>query len=195
MNSGHFDAWRDAFGRYVEAPERSELLKRAAVEAALRTWTNELTTVVVKSCEAINWVASARWNPTKRLPQAGKEYLGLDVTAFPGGQSPRWPFPVAVFELENSPSDNRVAYSLWKVLCVRSTLRVVFAYRRDWDRSRKLVTSLANDVIGSLSLEERSRVSGQTIVVVGNRGEGETFPWGYFKFWNLNSNLGQFEKV
>jgi hypothetical protein len=54
--------------------------------------------------------------PTRRLPQAGKEYLGLDVTAFPEGKEPRWPLPVAVFELENSPSDNRVAYSLWKVL-------------------------------------------------------------------------------
>ena len=31
--------------------------------------------------------------------------------------------------------------------------------------------------------------------VVGNRGEGETFPWGYFKFWLLDSNLGRFEKV
>ena len=28
-----------------------------------------------------------------------------------------------------------------------------------------------------------------------NRGEGETFPWGYFKFWLLDANLGRFEKV
>jgi hypothetical protein len=195
MNAGHFDEWRDTFGKYVGAPQRSDLLKKASVEADLRTWTNELTTVVVKSCEAMQWVASSRWSPTRRLPQAGKEYLGLDVTAFPGGQEPRWPMPVAVFELENSPSDDRVAYSLWKVLCIRATLRVVFAYRTDWDRSRKLVTSLASDVIGSLSLEEQSEISGQTIVVVGNRGEGETFPWGYFKFWRLDANLGQFEKA
>jgi hypothetical protein len=53
MNAGHFDAWRGAFGNQVEAPERSDLLKKASIEADLRTWTNELTTVVVKSFEAM----------------------------------------------------------------------------------------------------------------------------------------------
>ena len=38
-------------------------------------------------------------------------------------------------------------------------------------------------------------ILGETAVVIGNRGEGETFPWGYFKFWLLDANLGRFEKV
>jgi hypothetical protein len=46
-----------------------------------------------------------------------------------------------------------------------------------------------------LRLEQRTALEGQTVLVVGNRGEGETFPWGYFKFWMLDSNLGRFEKV
>ena len=46
-----------------------------------------------------------------------------------------------------------------------------------------------------LAPEQRAALDGQTVLAVGNRGEGETFPWGYFKFWMLDSNLGRFEKV
>ena len=35
-----------------------------------------------------------------------------------------------VIELENSSREDMIAYSLWKVLCVRADLRVVFCYRK-----------------------------------------------------------------
>ena len=105
------------------------------------------------------------------------------------------PLPSAAFELENHAKDDRVAYALWKVLCLRVGLRVVFAYRPDWERSRRLVNAAGSDVIGGLRAEERTAIDGQTVLVVGNRGEGETFPWGYFKFWMLDTSLGRFEKV
>lgn len=107
----------------------------------------------------------------------------------------RWPLPMAVFELENHRTDDRVAYSLWKVLCVRSQLRVVFAFRREWEESRKTVDAVCRDVVGSLTPAERAGITGETALIIGNRGEGETFPWGYFKFWLLDANLGRFEKV
>jgi predicted GTPase len=44
--------------------------------------------------------------------------------------------PISVFELENSPVNDLVAYSLWKVLCVRASLRVVFCYRQDASEGR-----------------------------------------------------------
>jgi hypothetical protein len=102
---------------------------------------------------------------------------------------------LAAFELENHTRDDRVAYSLWKVLCVRVGLRVVFAYRPDWERSRQLVNAVAADVVGKLTPEQHTALNGHTVLAVGNRGEGETFPWGYFKFWKLVTNLGRFEKV
>jgi hypothetical protein len=43
--------------------------------------------------------------------------------------------------------------------------------------------------------EERATLGGQTVLVMGNRGEGETFPWGYFKLWMLDTNRGRFEKL
>ena len=116
--------------------------------------------------------------------------------AFSSDRMPgRWRFPVAVFELENHRTDDRVAYSLWKVLCVRSPLRVVFAFRRDWEAGRRSVNAICADVIGSLTVAERAALTGEIVLVMGNRGEGETFPHGYFKFWKLDLNVGRFEKV
>jgi hypothetical protein len=192
------ETWRSAFLDQIQQTWVAEDLKRAALAEDLTSWTTYLTTAVVKSCEPLGWDAAAKWNPSKRLPQHGKEYLSIDVMAFPpvrAGQTVLWPPPIAVFELENHRTDQRVAYSLWKVLCVRAALRVVIAYRPDWEQSRSLVTALGRDVIGSLSTEQRTGMDGQIVVIVGNRGDGETFPWGYFKFWLLDNNLGRFDKV
>ena len=107
----------------------------------------------------------------------------------------RWPFPVAVFELENSRDDDRVAYSLWKVLCVRTPLRVVFAYRRDAGEGAELVGRLTDSLIGGLSIAERLAFAGETSLIIGNRGGAETFPYGYFKAWTLDTNTGRFDRV
>ena len=74
--------------------------------------------------------------------------------AFPAGAQ-HWPFPVAVFELENSRNDNRIAYSLWKVLCVRAELRIVFCYRRSPAQGASLVRFLQDDVVKAMPLADR----------------------------------------
>lgn len=189
--------WRESFGNCVQQPEMAERLKAASLKSDLKSWTSESTAAVVRACEAIGWSAVAKGHPSRRLPQAGQEFLGMDVMVFPpeGEGSPRWPSPLAVFELENSVRDDRVAYSLWKVLCLRAELRAVFAYRPDWEQGRRLVAKACDDVIGALRPEQRSAIDGEIVMVIGSRGEGETFPWGYFKFWSLNRGLGRFEKT
>ncbi|MHC4336279.1 MAG: hypothetical protein ACYSUV_21400, partial [Planctomycetota bacterium] len=124
------ERWREAFLEQVQQPTTAEDLKRAALAEDLSSWTSSLTTAVVRSCEPLGWDAAAKWNPSGRLPEKRKEYLGIDVTALPLAEDSgaRWPLPVAVFELENHRKDMRVAYSLWKVLCIRAALRVVIAY-------------------------------------------------------------------
>jgi hypothetical protein len=195
MNESLFQQWQTAFLQHVQDPSTATPLKEAAVSGQLADWTTCLTTALVRSCEALGWRAAGKGHPLVLLPQAGQEYLGIDVMAFAGNASTRWPLPVAAFELENHAKDDRVAYSLWKVLCLRVELRVVFAYRPDWERSRQLVNALTAGVVGGLRPEQRTALGGQTVLVVGNRGEGETFPWGYFKFWMLDANVGRFEKV
>jgi hypothetical protein len=46
---------------------------------------------------------------------------------------------------------------------------------------------LCHQVIRPLSIEQRMQ-PGETIVVVGSRGESETFPDGFFKWWKLEQN-------
>lgn len=190
-----FEQWRDAFLQHVQKSSVAAPLKEAVVAGDLMGWTASLTSAVVQSCEALGWRAAGKGHKLALHPKVGQEYLGIDVMAFAGDSASRWPFPLAAFELENDPTNDRVAYSLWKVLCVRARLRVVFAYRPDWEQGRALVHAVCDDVIGKLPPEARAALAGETVMVVGNRGENETFPWGYFKFWHLDLNLGRFAKV
>jgi hypothetical protein len=200
------ERWRDAFTTVMSRSEVAEPLKEAALAQRLREWTTLLTSVVVDSCRAVGWMAAAKGFALEFLPQSGQEYLGLDVMAIQGTAattpaadraevSQSWRFPVAVFELENSRSDARVAYSLWKTLCVRASLRVVFAYRADWESGVRLVQHLGGEVVGAMPIDERTAMSGDTLIVLGSRGEGQTFPHGYFKTWRLNTNTGWFDKL
>lgn len=192
--------WREYFLQAVQEPDTAAPLKEAAIAGRLGAWTTLLTSVVVKSCAAVGWRAAAKRFALDILPQIGQEYLGMDAMAFEDSEpvttsESRWRFPVAVFELENSRRDDRVAYSLWKVLCVRAKLRVVFAYRDDWERARELIAKLTAEVIGRMTIDERTSLPGETLLVIGSRGEGETFPWGYFKLWRLDRNTGRFAKL
>jgi hypothetical protein len=194
------DKWWSAFWERLQQPAEAETLKAAAIGGDLKVWTSKLTAMVAQTCHDLEWLAAAKGFPLNLLPQSGQEYLGIDVLAFSSSASttikkPVWQLPIAAFELENSRSDDRVAYSLWKVLCLRVRLGVIFAYRSDWEDARKLIGSLARNVISSLSTQERTALMGETIVVIGSKGEGSTFPWGYFKRWKLELNTGRFEKA
>ena len=82
---------------------------------ALGTWTKEASDggqvvtgcdhtsdrSVVGACGAMGWKAAAKGYPGEVLPVARNEYLALDVVAF-SETTACWPFPTAVFELENS---------------------------------------------------------------------------------------------
>lgn len=197
MQGAGVHEWWNEFLQQLQDNTSAAPLREASLTENLADWTRLTTEAVVRTCHSIGWEAAARGHRSNRLPESASEYLALDAMAFPhrDGSSLRWPMPLAVFELENSPRDDRVSYSLWKVLCVRAPLRFVFAYRRDWSQTRELVDHLAANVIGGLSPEERMAISGDTAVVTGSRGESETFPHGYFKLWRLDPNLGKLERT
>lgn len=175
----------------VQEPENVAPLRAAALNERLAAWTEALTRVVVATCEALGWQASAKGHQLEFLPEPRSEYLALDVMAFPEGEK-RWRFPAAVVELENSIGDGRIAYSLWKVLCVRADLRAVFCYRKDAERGPALVRFLRDEVVHAMTLAGRVSLEGETIVVVGCRDESEYFPYGFFKWWQLDPSAGTF---
>jgi hypothetical protein len=185
--------WLGQFHRALEdEAETSIELREASLQRQLKRWTAALTGVVVRSLEALGLSAAARQNRCQALPLPQQEYLGQDVMAFAPGP-PTWRFPIAVAELENAPDDKRVAYSLWKTLCVRCQLRVVFCYRPELAAGAPLVSILATAVLGELPAAARAQLEGETLVVVGSRNEASTFPHGFFQAWKLNLNTGRFE--
>ena len=193
--SGLAETWYTAFLEVLQSHDAARSLREAAAAGRLGDWTKALTGIVVDVCAQIGWQTAARWHRADVLPISRSEYLALDAMAFDGGQDvPGWSYPVAVFELENSRSDDKVAYSLWKVLCVRTRLRVVFTYRRDVSAGSALVQHLSDVVVGSLPIAERMHLSGETMLVVGNRAESSTFPYGFFKSWVLDVNTGRFAR-
>ncbi len=194
MNGSLADHWRTHFWSIVQQPDHAQPLKEASVNERLGDWTKELTAVSVATSQALGWQAAAKGHRLELLPEAHSEYLGLDVMAFADGAT-RWRFPVAAIELENSRKDDRIAYSLWKVLSVRADLRIVFCYRRNGEEIPALLRHLREEVIEAMGLAGRVKLEGTTLMVVGSRSESGTFPFGYFGWWSLDTNTGKFERM
>jgi len=186
--------WFGAFMGTVQTHQTSISLREAAMSGNLKRWTEALTAVVLGTFPGMGWRGSARGHRSDLLPVSRSEYMELDVVAFETGGDRRWRFPVGVFELENSPGDDLVAYSLWKVLCVRASLRVVFCYRRDAGEGSALVRNLTDQVIQAMEIPARGRLGGETIVIVGSRSEMVAFPYGFFKDWTLDANTARFRR-
>lgn len=175
----------------VRTHEASTGLREAAVSGNLKRWTEALTGIVVGAFPKMGWRGAARGHRSDLLPMPRSEYMELDVVAFETAGDRRWRFPVGVFELENSPVDDLVAYSLWKILCVRASLHVVFCYRRDASEGAELVRHLADQVVQAMEIRTRTGLGGETLVIVGSRSETATFPYGFFKDWTLDANTAR----
>ena len=186
--------WLDAFMETVKAHEASSKLRTAAERGQLKPWTEALTGIVVGTFPTMGWHGAARGHRSVLLPVPRAEYLALDVVAFETAGDRRWRFPVGVFELENSPRDDFVAYALWKVLCVRARLRVVFCYRRNANEGAELVRHLDDQVIQAMEIQARTGLAGETLLIVGSRSETATFPYGFFKDWTLDANTARFRR-
>jgi hypothetical protein len=186
--------FRETFFAVVQADELAGELKQAASAANLGAWTRALTKAAIRTCSGLGLMASAKGHKLELLPIPRSEYLALDVMAFAEGEK-RWRFPVAVMELENSAREDQIAYSLWKVLSVRADLRIVFCYRRNGEEIPALIRHLRDEVVEAMGLAGRVKLEGATLLVVGSRSESETFPFGYFGWWLLDTNTGRFERL
>ena len=185
-------SWQRRFFEVIQARDVADVLRDASLQAKMKSWTTALTAAVVETCKAMGWYSTAKGHRLDMLPVPRSEYLSLDAVAFADGAG-RWRFPKAVMELENNAQEDRIAYSLWKVLCVRADLRMVFCYRKDPDDAAPLVRRLRDEVIGGMGTEHLGDLHGETVLVVGSRGEAATFPYGFFKWWRLNAGVARFE--
>jgi hypothetical protein len=184
--------WKECFATTVRRAQHADPLERAAKDERLGDWTKALTRVVVETCQSCGWSATAKGHRLEMLPVARSEYLSLDVVAFPPGEK-RWQFPVAIVELENSGDQDLIAYSLWKLLCVKADLRLLLCYRRRAEDAAPLIRHLSDEVVSAMAVSSRLRLEGETVVVVGNRGDAATFPYGYFRWWALDVGTASFD--
>ena len=166
----------------------------------LADWTSLLTTVVVRSCGDFGWPVAAKGHPLALLPQRGQEYLGIDVMAFRDSSGDaatprrdgrrRW----RSSSLRTARRDDRVAYSLWKVLSVRATLARRHGLSPYVGAGDALPNRVALDVLPGLRQTGEASLD-EVVFVMGSRSDGESFPWGYFKFWRLDHGVGRFTKL
>jgi hypothetical protein len=183
------ERWRRQFMQTVQEYDLAQELKTASRQGK-RAWTKGMTNAAVQACAAMGWEGSAQGYKQTTLPQSRSEYLNVDVTAFtPGPQ--RWLFPTAVMELENRQDDDYIAYNLWKLLCIRTDLRVLYCYRPEAEQGAALTQMLSREVIGAFTLQQRAALEGETVVVVGSHAAAETFPYGFFRWWRLDKNVGR----
>lgn len=168
-------------------------MKEAFLSASLSKWTRLLTGIVVQVCKGLELSASAKGQKSTLFPIARSEYLSCDVIAFSDNQK-RWRFPTVIAKLENSNREDQIAYSLWKVLSIRSDLRLVFCYRNSHEKINSLLYHLRDEVIEAMGILRRVNLHGETIIVVESRNASDTFPYCYFAWWQLNKNTGNSEK-
>ncbi len=69
------------------------------------------------------------------------------------------------------------------------TIQEVFESRPD------LIRFLDTNGLGSMKIEDRVNLQGDTILVMGYRNKSDTFPYGFFKWWKLDPNIGKFETI
>lgn len=173
----------------------AEDLKRVSVDADLARWTALLTTTVVVSYERLGWQAAGKGRRCNALLVGRNQHLSEDGMAFPQSAA-RWRCPVAVSGLESATRPDRVADSLWKILCVPCDLRNAYRY---WPyattASASAFASSRGEVVSGVPLTERVDPEGETPVVVGPRNDSETFPHRFFQISQLNSNTGRSERV
>lgn len=181
--------WRECFMQVVQQRELAARLKTASQQGK-RPWTAVMTETIMQTCTALGWQAAAKGYRGVALPVARSEYLNVDVMAFQMGPD-KWKFPTAVLELENQPDDDYIAYNLWKLLCLQADLRLVYCYRPQAEMGRDLMQKLSDEVVGALRPEQRLALVGETAVVIGSNAAAETFPYGFFRWWVLEKNVGR----
>jgi hypothetical protein len=57
------------------------------------------------------------------------------------------------------------------------------------------VRHLSAEAAQAMELSERATLPGETLVVVGSRDESKTFPYGFFKDWIYDTNIGRFRRA
>ena len=94
--------------------------------------------------------------------------------------------PSAIVELENSYDNDKIAYCLWKLACIRSPIRVLICYQKGKEAIASLVRRL-EDVIWQGGLLKCD--SSDLLLIVGDGTKGEGYDWrDYFSIFDWRND-------
>jgi hypothetical protein len=182
----------------------TQVIKSAAVDDK-KEWTSSLWTEFMGS--AIDGVAKKMNCDLIRRRQDKKEesgeYFNIDGLFIYNceyaliDEKIGWdPFvlPSAAVELENSYDLNKISYCLWKLMCIRSPIRVLICYQDSSKGVAKLRNHLEN-VIWHGSLMKGD--DGDVLIIIGNESIAEDAPWGkyYSVFEWRNDRLEEIKEL
>jgi hypothetical protein len=170
-------AWLDSFFNRLNEIEDAEL--DHVVSAG--EWTQLIGRLMDKIGEDLHWGVAGR--KPDREKEESEEYLGIDFMFLDRKDydENRSVLPRAIVEHENSWNREKIEYCLWKILCVRSPLRVLICYQRDSDSVEGLRKHL-EDVIWHGDLMKGDR--GDLLVIVASESleNNKDLEWNeYFK--------------
>ena len=124
------------------------------------------------------------------------EYLNIDAMFIDNteydlaeeGNAKYDPFvlPRVVIELENNSDCQRISYCLWKILCVRSRIRVLICYQKNRDDVNSLRGRL-EEVIWQGSLMKGT--DGDLLIIIDDESVESKASWGdYFSVYEWRSD-------
>ena len=145
-------------------------------------WTQFMGKVVADVAKNTGCYAAMRRKKAGKDEYSG-EYLNIDAIFFdlesydlpnvPDNWDP-FVLPRVVVELENSYDPNKIAYCLWKLLCIRSPLRILICYQKGQGKVQGLRKHLTDVTMkGGLMKDNK----GQLLVLIGDDSVGEDVSW------------------
>jgi hypothetical protein len=143
------------------------------------SWTNFLGEVLDEVASKINCYVVRR-RPDNQ-DESG-EYLNIDglfidndaYALVPDGHDPLV-LPSVAVELENSYSQDKIAYCLWKIMCIRTPIKVLICYQNNAEDVTRLKDHLKNVILkGNLIKGAEADV----IVIIGDESiSDENIEW------------------
>jgi hypothetical protein len=149
-------------------------------------WTESMGRVMHKVGEKLHCGVYGK----DQKPQTGRkaEYLGIDFMFFYKSEEDKWVLPIVIIEHENDFDQEKIEYSLWKILCVRSPVKVLICYQSDTNNVALLRQHL-EDVIWQGGLLKGSGSELLVIIGDGSVTKKDLWNWGdHFKVYEWRND-------
>lgn len=194
--------WIEAFIESLSEPTNLARANDPNIKDSDPLWTEFMVKEVMKETMVKKLCCSVTCRDQNDKKNSG-EYLNIDAMFFNESDyhtpaylkmedkalyDPRV-FPAAIVEHENEGSKKgKIAHCLWKLLCVRSQVRVLICYHKNIEEIRKFLENTIRN--GKLA----EGLTGELLVVIGDSSRNDD-PWekrddieNYFKVFKWKSN-------